>query len=339
MKYLRIIGLGFLIMTTAVADARTYHTGPRGGCYYYNSNTNKIYVEHYKCNNNYKDPAPISRTKKYAPAKTNKSYTIQNPVYTTLTPESTTKETKARDTIPEMTAKQKQKYTQAQWETLQSHKLMTKEHNKRATKHRATLLSRYNNRSNKTISLKQESTTNRSNRISRYGRYKKRPTLQRVHPTAVRSHKQAQNTKYTSNTLNTIPNTYTAKVVRIIDGDTFEATVGGKLHKIRLMGIDTPESKKKGTPVECYAKEAEQKLTELIDNKTITLETEGIPYGMYGRIIAYAEVDGIDIGKTLIKEGYAEVYTKSPFERMDEYRAAEEEARNKDKGLWGETCN
>ena len=187
MKYLHIIGLGFLVLSSSLAHAREYHKGPRGGCYYYNSNTNKIYVEHYKCNNNYTDPAPTPHTKKYASTKTKKSYTIQNPVYTistpsptqiqtsTLTSKPTTKEVKTKDTIPEMTEREKEKYTQAQWETLQSHKLIAKEYNKRTTKHRATLLSRYNrpSRSDKGSSSqqsRQKSTTNRSNRSSQYGK-------------------------------------------------------------------------------------------------------------------------------------------------------------------------
>jgi len=314
-------------MATAVADARTYHTGPRGGCYYYNSNGNKTYTEHYKCRDGYSDLAPVSRTKTYTPPVAEKSYTIQRPRFTA--PQISQPDTSA---IPAMTAKQKQKYTQAQWETLQSHKSTVSKYKQRSTQRRASLLNRYN-RSHYTPQTRQQSAATQSSRTSRYTSYRKRPTLQRVRPTAVRPQISKPATS------KAIPNTYTAEVVRIIDGDTFEANVGGKLHKIRLMGVDTPESKKRGTPVECYAKEAEQKLADLIGGKTIALKLEGIPYGMYGRIVGYAEVDGVDVGQMLISEGYAEAYTKFPFERMEQYKQAEDEARNADKGLWGSACN
>ena len=63
----------------------------------------------------------------------------------------------------------------------------------------------------------------------------------------------------------------TARVVRVIDGDTIEVSIGGADEDVRYIGIDTPETVKPGTPVQCYGPQASAANHILVDGRTVRL--------------------------------------------------------------------
>jgi micrococcal nuclease len=126
----------------------------------------------------------------------------------------------------------------------------------------------------------------------------------------------------------------TARVVRVIDGDTIKVSGG---ETVRLVGIDTPESKRPQTPVECGATRAASALRSLLTGKTVTLRRDPTQDAIdrYGRTLAYVDVDTRDAGEVMIRSGWAKpyVYAGVPFERVRKYRAAEAAARRAHLGV------
>ena len=113
--------------------------------------------------------------------------------------------------------------------------------------------------------------------------------------------------------------------------------------KVRLIGIDTPETVHPTKPVECFGKEAKEKMLELLDGNQIYFgfdETQS-DTDRYGRALLYiwrAE-DNLFINEYLVSEGYAELYeTTPPFLYRDRFYKLEQNARQSKKGLWGSTC-
>jgi micrococcal nuclease len=126
-----------------------------------------------------------------------------------------------------------------------------------------------------------------------------------------------------------------AKVVKIVDGDTFEVEIGGKKEKIRLIGVDTPETKKPNTPIMYYGKEASDYTKKRLDQKTIELEWDVDKYDQYKRMLAYVWIGDELFNRTLVQEGYARIATFPPNVKYVElFKKDQEDARKKEKGLW-----
>ena len=127
-------------------------------------------------------------------------------------------------------------------------------------------------------------------------------------------------------------------VTEVVDGDTFKISVNGESETVRLVGIDSPETKDPGKPKECYGEESSQKLSELILNKQVRLEkdTKQPDRDRYKRLLRYVYMeDGVDVNALLLKEGFATVYETSAFGLYDEYKVYEAEAVISNRGLWG----
>lgn len=122
----------------------------------------------------------------------------------------------------------------------------------------------------------------------------------------------------------------TAKVVRIIDGDTFETDSGDK---VRLIGINAPEIS------DIFGPEAKQYLTDLIFNKVVDLQPDDMnkDRDRYHRLLRYVILDGVDINEKLVSEGFAFAYLKYGFSKSLEYERAQREARESNKGIWGDS--
>lgn len=125
-------------------------------------------------------------------------------------------------------------------------------------------------------------------------------------------------------------------VERVVDGDTFVLADG---KKVRLIGVDTPESKKPGTPVECFAIEASNFLQELIEGKWVRLERDVSDTDRYGRLLRYVYIDTggseVFVNAHLVKNGYASATSFSPdIAYEDIFRQLEKNARNAGVGLW-----
>lgn len=137
----------------------------------------------------------------------------------------------------------------------------------------------------------------------------------------------------------------TAIVVKVVDGDTIDIRDEnrGRL-RIRILGIDTPETKKPGYTVGCWGPQATQFAVEnLLDQPVafITDPTQGTT-DRYGRTLAYlVKGDGWNYSVEAARAGTAKayVYDNSPVQRYAEIAAAEQEAKTADRGLWGPPCN
>ena len=128
-------------------------------------------------------------------------------------------------------------------------------------------------------------------------------------------------------------------VVRVIDGDTIKVELDGRLQTVRLVGIDSPESGRPQTPVECGSKQAGTALRRLLLNRQVALLRDPTQDAVdkYGRVLAYVEVDGRDAGEAMVASGWAKayVYRGVEFSRVGAYRAAESAAANRRAGVHG----
>ena len=122
------------------------------------------------------------------------------------------------------------------------------------------------------------------------------------------------------------------KVERVIDGDTLLLTNG---EKVRLIGVDTPETKHPQKPVERFGKEAYLFTKRMVEGKEVRLEFDWQKRDKYGRLLAYVYLtDGTFLNAEIIKQGYGFAYTRFPFKYLEEFRKYEREARDNKRGLW-----
>jgi endonuclease YncB( thermonuclease family) len=129
-----------------------------------------------------------------------------------------------------------------------------------------------------------------------------------------------------------------ARVQRVSDGDTFVATVKGRRERIRVIGVDTPESVSPNQPDEPYGEEASDFAKHYLDGETVRLAGDAEPRDRYGRMLAYVWLeDGTFWNALLVAEGYAQQLTVPPnvtYERL--FRRLVGEARREDRGLWAQ---
>ena len=127
---------------------------------------------------------------------------------------------------------------------------------------------------------------------------------------------------------------YETTVTRIVDGDTVVAQVNNKQEKIRIIGINTPESVDPRRPVECFGKEASAQASKLLLNKEVTLENYQ-ERDRHGRMLGYIKLpDETDFGKEMIEAGYAYSFKSYSHPRLADYNRIEKVARKNSAGLW-----
>lgn len=127
-------------------------------------------------------------------------------------------------------------------------------------------------------------------------------------------------------------------VLKVVDGDTMHIKELPNQAKVRLLGVDTPETKHATKGVQFWGKEASNFTKSLLDGKQVVLRIdEKNQYGVFGRPLVYIEMlDGRDFNGMLISEGYARCTREYPFNRMEEYKKLEDAAKAKQKGMWNE---
>ena len=144
----------------------------------------------------------------------------------------------------------------------------------------------------------------------------------------------------------TTPNTVGIyyEVGKVTDGDTIHITMDGRDEKVRLIGINTPETVDPRRTVECFGKEASTRMKELVGGKIVRLEyddTQSVR-DAYNRILAYVYLeDGQMINRKMIAEGYAYEYTYLiPYRYQKEFRELQVLAKTGERGLWSPaTCD
>lgn len=141
------------------------------------------------------------------------------------------------------------------------------------------------------------------------------------------------------------PVTTTAEVLRVVDGDTIDIRddVRGRL-RVRVLGIDTPETKKPGYTMACWGPEATAFAHSNMVGQRVALVTDPTQdrTDRYGRTLAYlVKADGWNYSVEAARAGtaHAYIYNSSPVQLHGEIAAAEQEARAAGRGLWGPPCN
>jgi micrococcal nuclease len=121
-------------------------------------------------------------------------------------------------------------------------------------------------------------------------------------------------------------------VKRVIDGDTLLLS---NRERVRLIGVDTPETKHPKKPVERFGREAYLFTKRMVEGKEVRLEFDWQKRDKYGRLLAYVYLtDGTFLNAEIIKQGYGFAYTRFPFKYLEEFRRYEREARENRTGLW-----
>jgi micrococcal nuclease len=130
-------------------------------------------------------------------------------------------------------------------------------------------------------------------------------------------------------------------VVKVVDGDTIDVSLDGKIERIRLIGINTPETVDPRKPVECFGKEASDKAKALLSGKKVYLEADPISgeRDKYDRLLRFVFLeDGTSFNLLMIKMGYAYEYTYDvPYKYQAEFKQAQKEAEANKAGLWGDS--
>lgn len=133
------------------------------------------------------------------------------------------------------------------------------------------------------------------------------------------------------------------EVKRVVDGDTLVINYAGTDEKVRLIGVNTPETVDPRRPVECFGKEASAHMKSLAEGKMVYIETDSTQgtRDKYGRLLLYVYLeDGQMLNRKMIAEGYAYEYTYlHPYKYKQDFVDALSFAKNAKVGLWAdEAC-
>jgi micrococcal nuclease len=126
------------------------------------------------------------------------------------------------------------------------------------------------------------------------------------------------------------------RVVRAIDGDTIEVAIDGEREDVRLIGVDTPETVKPGTPVQCYGERASHFTHRLLEGRRVRLVFGVERRDVYGRLLAYIHLGRRFVNADLARRGLARSLTIPPNDRYAPlFRRLELRAARAGRGLWG----
>jgi micrococcal nuclease len=114
------------------------------------------------------------------------------------------------------------------------------------------------------------------------------------------------------------------RVAKVVDGDTIHVRIGDRREKVRYIGVDTPETHKPGTPVQCYGRAASAFNAQLVAGRTVELRTD-----------AYRRPDGLFVNAELVRRGFATTLTIPPnVAHAEEFLELQRTARRAARGLW-----
>lgn len=122
-----------------------------------------------------------------------------------------------------------------------------------------------------------------------------------------------------------------------VDGDTIAVNMNGSVETIRMIGVDTPETHKPNTPVQCYGEAAATYTKQLIGTSKVRLQADSLDTNRdrYGRLLRYVYLpNGTLVEAQLITNGYGFAYTSFPFEKSAEFKADQQDAIDNGRGLW-----
>jgi len=132
-------------------------------------------------------------------------------------------------------------------------------------------------------------------------------------------------------------------VVKVVDGDTLDVRINGTVERLRLIGINTPETVDPRKPVECFGIEASNKAKTVLAGKKVSLEADSSQdeRDKYGRLLRYVFLeDGTNFNLMMVRDGFAYEYTyETPYKYQKEFKSAQKDAQTQKLGLWGNLCN
>ncbi len=130
------------------------------------------------------------------------------------------------------------------------------------------------------------------------------------------------------------------RIDHYVDGDTIAVDMNGNIEDIRFIGIDTPETHRPNTPVQCYGPAASAHTKALIEQAggKVRLASDSLSTNRdrYDRLLRYVYLpDGTNLNLRNIQEGYAFYYPYFPFSKSEQFAQAQRDAQQHNKGLWG----
>ncbi len=126
------------------------------------------------------------------------------------------------------------------------------------------------------------------------------------------------------------------QVARVIDGDTYDITIAGQVKRVRIIGVNTPETVAPNRPVECYGTEASTAAKGLLEGKHVLLEKDVSETDQFGRLLRYVYVEGLFVNDWLVRSGYAQVSSFPPdVKYIPGLLEAQRSAQSSSTGLWG----
>lgn len=132
------------------------------------------------------------------------------------------------------------------------------------------------------------------------------------------------------------PRSAWARVIRAVDGDTIEARIGGAVEDVRYIGVDTPETVKPGTPVECFGPRAHRFNSRLVRGRRVRLVFGAERRDLYGRLLAYVYLGRRMVDAELVRRGLARTLTIAPNDRFAKrFERLQIAAARAGRGLWG----
>jgi len=127
-----------------------------------------------------------------------------------------------------------------------------------------------------------------------------------------------------------------ARVVAVVDGDTIDVSWAGRRERVRLLGVDTPETVDPHRPVGCYGPEASAFTHRRLSGRPVQLTFDRQRRDRYGRLLAYVAVEGHRFNDELLTGGYARLLVIPPNGLHGRAMLDEElAARSARRGLWG----
>ena len=138
--------------------------------------------------------------------------------------------------------------------------------------------------------------------------------------------------------VNTQPGLYA--IEHYVDGDTIAVTMNGTSETIRMIGIDTPETHKPNTPVQCYGPAAaaytQNRIKAAGGKVRLVSDSLSTNRDRYNRLLRYVYLtDNTNLDQELVAKGYAFAYTSFPFTKSADFSAAQASAQTHQLGLWG----
>jgi micrococcal nuclease len=132
------------------------------------------------------------------------------------------------------------------------------------------------------------------------------------------------------------PESVAARVLRVLDGDTVEVAIGARRETVRYIGVDTPETVKPGTPVQCLGRRASSANRRLVQGRWVLLRFDRERRDAYGRLLAYVYAGERMVNAALVRRGLARTLAISP-NTAHEARFARLQARagRAGRGIWG----